>query len=130
MSGDLRGESQDIPEPAVGWRGNSHRMPDKTRHRLFQYFRLKPTGTSTRNGGGGGGGRKYRQANGGTSRLHGPVKKAHNRGSPEVNLSLPLPPLSPPTQRQNLAVAVSGPFTEHIFLSHRQVVWLFNKYRI
>ena len=24
VSGDLRGESQDIPEPAVGWRGNSH----------------------------------------------------------------------------------------------------------
>lgn len=23
-SGDWRGESEDIPEPAVGWRGNSH----------------------------------------------------------------------------------------------------------
>lgn len=29
VRGDLRGESHDIPEPAVGWRGNSYRMADK-----------------------------------------------------------------------------------------------------
>lgn len=29
MRGDIGRELQDIPEPAVGWRGNSYSMSDK-----------------------------------------------------------------------------------------------------
>lgn len=60
-----------------------------------------------------------------------------DRSSPAVNLSLPLPPPSPPKWRQDLAAAaaaavpaVSRGLVEHTFLLHRQVVGLFNKYRI
>lgn len=84
-------------------------LTNKTRHRLFQYSRQKPTGTSQRNEGEKRDfGRKKRQANERTSRLQGPVRQAWNRSSPAVNLSLPLPLLSPPKWRQKLAAAVAA----------------------
>lgn len=39
VSGDLGEELEDIPEPAVSWRGNSHQMFDKKKEdtKLFHY---------------------------------------------------------------------------------------------
>lgn len=64
---------------------------------------------------------------------NGPVRQACNRSSPAVNLSLPLPLLSPESKMEagtGSGSSGSWALTAHTFLLHRQVVGLFNKYRI
>lgn len=76
-------------------------------------------------------GRENRPVNERTSRLHSPVMQPLNRSSLVVNLALPLP-LSYFSKMATAAEeeVVLGPILEHTFFLDRQVVGLFNKYRI
>lgn len=106
-------------------------LTNKTRHRLFQYSRQKknPTGTTQRNEGERGlfGRIKRKKANERTSRLHGPVRQACNRSSPAVNLSLPLPLLSPGSkmeaEKTGSSSSGSRGFTAHTHSSRTDRWW-------